>query len=245
MQYRVKLNVFEGPLDLLLHLIKEQEIDIYDIPISVITQQYLETLDLMKTLDLDIAGEYLVMAATLMLIKSRILLPKSEVPEEGETEEPVDPREELVRRLLEYKKYKDAAHSLRTMEEHQGRVYHRLSSGLPEEEQEYLEEVSIFDLLGAFQKLLAETGNPALREISLDEISVTDKLNTILERLEQNPRLEFAHLFEPDRTRADLVATFLALLELVRLKLVRVAQPSFMGSIFLYKNQEEETNGSK
>lgn len=245
MQYRVKLNVFEGPLDLLLHLIKEQEIDIYDIPIAVITQQYLETLDLMKTLDLDIAGEYLVMAATLMLIKSRILLPKSEIPEEGEAEELVDPREELVRRLLEYKKYKDAAGSLRTMEEHQSRVYHRSLSGLPEEEQEYLEEVSIFDLLNAFQKLLAETGNPALKEISLDEISVTDKLNTILERLEQNPRLEFHQLFEPDRTRADLVATFLALLELVRLKLVRVAQPSFLGTIFLYKNPEEETNGSK
>jgi len=231
-------------MDLLLHLIREHEINIYDIPISTITQQYLDYLDMMETLDLDIAGEYLVMAATLTYIKSRILLPKTEEGIESEEEEIVDPREELVRRLLEYKRFKDAAETLRTMEQQQSRVYQRPPLVMEDDVQDYLEEVSIFDLLTAFKKVLDAIESADALEITLDEISVTDKINFILERLEQESRIEFEQLFESGQGRADLIATFLAILELMKIRMIRVAQPSFLGTILLFKNPEEETNGS-
>lgn len=238
MAYKIKLDVFEGPLDLLLHLIRESQVDIYDIPISTITEQYLEYLDLMQDLNLEIAGEYLLMAATLTYIKSKMLLPKQESDEE-ETDEfdGEDPRDMLVQKLIEYKKFKEAALKLREKELDQSQVFTRTPSeaDIPEEG-DLLLEVSVLELLRSFKKILDRLGDKAKRfNLTLEEISVTDKLNEIMERLESREFVTFDALFASARNRMEVIATFLATLELVRLKLIKAHQSRAGGELLIYK----------
>src|SRR3972149_1277425 len=250
MTYQVKLPIFEGPLDLLLHLINEHEINIYDIPIAFITQQYLEYIELQKPLNLEIAGEFLVMAATLIQIKSRTLLPKSEVAAESE-EEGEDPREELIRKLIEYKKYKEAAIHLRDKEMYQRNIFTRMIN--IDESEEVLIDVSIFDLLGAFKNIMKNIESRDMFEISMDEVSVTEKINFIMEILSVTPHITFDSLFTPSYSPInrgkggymELISTFLALLELIRLKLVRIQQVKRFGTIRIFKSVEEIKDGSE
>ncbi len=227
-----KLPVFEGPLDLLLHLIRENKIDIYDIPIVEITRQYMVYIELMKELNLEIAGDFLVMAATLIHIKSRTLLP----PAEEETEEPEeDPRSELVRRLLEYQTYKESSLSLRKREEIWKNVFHR---GLPDknefefEPEPVLFEANVFDLISAFQKMLEKAPEQNL-EITRETLTVADKINHIVERIEHVDGIRFEDLFDAGYTKVTLLVTFLAVLEVVRLGLVKIYQESAFGLIWL------------
>ncbi len=242
MSYNIKLEVFEGPLDLLLHLIKDDELDIYDIPIARITQQYLEYLDLMKALNLDVVGEYLVMASTLTYIKSKMLLPKHE-QEEDEAEEGLDPREELIAKLVEYKKFKEAALTLKEKEFEQSLVFTRLPSEreLPDDA-DLLLEVNVFELLKSFKRVLDNYKGPKELNVTLEEISVTDKLNEMMSRLESVDYLTFDALFEFGKNRMEVIATFLALLELMRLKLLRVNQARPGGEILIYRAVEENNS---
>ncbi|MDH5677283.1 MAG: segregation/condensation protein A [Nitrospinota bacterium] len=238
MTYNIKLDVFEGPLDLLLHLIKEHQVDIYDIPIALVTEQYLQYIELMKSLNLDVAGEFLVMASTLTYIKSRMLLPKHE-QEEEEAEEGEDPRDELVARLVEYKKIKEAAVALKTMEMEQSRVFVRQPQpDLGLKEGDLLLEVNVLELLKAFKKILDNYKGPQLISVTLQEISVTDKINEIMAVLESVEHCRFDSLFKSGRNRGEVVATFLALLELMRLKLVRVNQGRIGGDILVFRAPE-------
>jgi segregation and condensation protein A len=231
-----KLPVFEGPLDLLLHLIKEHKIDIYDIPIAYITQQYLEYLELMKELNLEIAGEYLVMAATLIHIKSKMLLPADE---EETKESREDPRAELVKRLLEYQAFKEASIHLKKREEIWRNVFCRR---LPEkwdfdlEPEPLLFEVSVFDLISAFKNLLEKTQEQVV-EITRETLTVADRINFIMERLEREDSIRFHELFEEGCTRLTLIITFLALLELIRLGLVKTYQERVFGIIWIVNPQ--------
>jgi segregation and condensation protein A len=230
---QVKIPVFEGPLDLLLHLIKENKIDIYDIPIALITRQYLEYLELMKELNLDIASEFLVMAATLIYIKSRMLLPRDE---SGEVIEE-DPRLELVERLLEYQAIKEAAFELKEREEEWSAVLRRTEPVFEEEPEElYLFDLNIFDLLTAFKKLI-EKLPPEVIEISPETLTVKDRISYILELLEQRDSVRFEDLFEGMRTKKSLIVTFLALLELLRLGLVSAYQERPFSIIWIFKKE--------
>lgn len=231
--YQVRLEAFTGPLDLLLHLIKKNEINIYDIPIALITQQYLEYLTLMKTLNLTVAGEFLVMAATLIHIKSRMLLPAEDQP--GDEEDGPDPRAELVRRLLEYKRFKEAAAQLAD----QGRIWREMftrepaAAEPPPAEDLPLEHLTLFDLVDALQGVLSRLPAAQCLEIMPDNLTVQDRMNAILEALEREESVTFVSLFERDRHRLVIIVTFLALLELIRIKLVRVFQGEPFGPIRL------------
>ncbi len=233
-EYKIKLDVFEGPLDLLLHLIKEEEVNIYDIPISKITQQYFEYLEMMKQLNMDIAGEFLVMAATLVYIKSRMLLPAQ--PETGGDESGEDPREELVRRLLEYKKFKDSAAVLREKEAAQSDSFARnFPSEWDEDDADYLKEVSVFQLLALFRKVVVEAGKADLYEVTLEDVSVTEKMNELMELMETTPKIVFEELFRKIRNNMQIIGTFLALLELIKQQLVRAFQEN--GRIWVQKTE--------
>ena len=236
MSYHVKLEIFEGPMDLLLHLIKKHELDIYDIPVSLITQQYLEYIDLMKSLDMEIAGEFLVMAATLTHIKSKMLLPPPENPEEDE--DGSDPRAELVRRLLEYKRFKDAAQSLEDQEALMSRVFTRAPDAAPEappdENEPLLFDFHLFDLLASLKDVLNRVPEGAF-EINAETVSITEKISHILARLESVQSLLFAELFEGDVSRAQVIATFLALLELMKTRVVKAVQVEQYGAIRILK----------
>lgn len=238
MAYNVKLDVFEGPLDLLLHLIKENQVDIYDIPIATVTEQYLHYLEVMKSLNLDVAGDFLVMAATLLHIKSRMLLPKIETAgDQDDQEEGMDPREELVQKLVEYKKFKEAAVKFREMEINQSQVFTRTPSetDMPSEG-DLLIEVSVFELLASLKRTLERFGGDVSKfTVTLEEMSVTDKLNEMMARLESADFLTFDSLFSSSRSRMEVVATFLALLELMRLKLARSHQARVGGEIVIYR----------
>ncbi len=239
---RVALPVFEGPLDLLLYLIRKDEVDIYDIPIEQITREYLQYLEMMKMLNLDVAGEFLVMAATLMYIKSRTLLPADQQPPEEEAEED-DPRWELVRQLVEYKKFKDAAFQLHLMEERRSGVFGR---GGPEPEFEEpalaaLGEIGIFDLITAFQRVLDKVNKQEdLREIFEERHTVSDKIRLLTELFAGRERMRFTELFEGAASRTEVVVTFLAMLELIRLKRLRVVQAEAFGEIDILRAGPEE-----
>lgn len=240
-EYKVKLNVFEGPLDLLLHLIKEEELNIYDVSISKITKQYFEYMDMMKELNLNVAGDFLVMAATLTYIKSRLLLPKPETIDEEEVD---DPRAELIRRLVEYKKYKSAATGLRNREEGMADSFSRnFISEWDENDADYLKEVSVFQLLGALRKILSTGDTPQLYEITLENISVTEKMNSAMEQLTLTPRMRFEDLFSATLSKMEIVGTFLAILELMKQQLIRVFQEKRLGPIWVQPAEEpaEET----
>lgn len=233
--YAVKLPAFEGPLDLLLHLIKKSEINIYDIPISLITRQYLDYLNLMKSFNLAVAGEFLVMAATLIHIKSKTLLPLSETDEEEEEE---DPRADLVMRLLEYQRFKEAAHGLESREDEWRDVFYRPSSSGAEgpSDEINLVDLSLFDLLEALRGVMERAPEKRGLEIVVDELSVQERMGLILDRLEGEESLTFTSLFDGDTTRLAMIVTFLALLELIRLKRIRIIQAELFGAIRVWKN---------
>jgi segregation and condensation protein A len=241
---KVNLEVFEGPLDLLLFLIRKSEIDINDIPIADLTRDYVATLEQMERLDLNVAGDFLVMAAQLMVIKSRMLLPAPETAlEEGEAE---DPRSELVARLLEYKQFKEAAHDLSVRELTQREVYGRM--GVEAEARKAAEkavsdeetalDVNLFDLLRAFQRILDELPESAVREIQREEVSVVQKMNEILDLLEGQESLLFHEAFAAGKTKVTVLATFLGMLELARIKSILIRQASLFGEIHLYKRAD-------
>jgi len=223
--YTFRLEGFEGPLDLLLHLIQKNELDIFNIPIALITEQYLEYLQLIKVLNLDIAGEYLLMASTLLHIKSKMLLPKSSEGEEEEEEEE-DPRAELVRRLLEYQKYKKAALDLEKRPLLDRDVFIRLVTAAPEEEpEEERIEVDLFELLEAFRKVLERVKPETVHEVILEHLSVEDKIQEIMTLLErENRSMAFHRLFPEQASRRVVVITLLAILELVKMKRIRIFQ---------------------
>ena len=239
MSYKVKLDVFEGPLDLLLYLIKKNEIDIYDIPIASITEQYLEYIDLMRMLDLNIAGEFLVMAATLIHIKSKMLLPPDEkelLPEEEE-----DPREELVRRLVEYKKFKEVAGILQDLESQRKKMFTR---DIPFEaaQGEVFFEASLFDLITAFTRVLKDVPKDIFQEIIKDEFTVEQKVHDLLHMLVKSPALSLFNLFSNSKNKQEIIATFLAVLELIRLKEILVVQNRNFSDIEIIRNEKNRLN---
>ena len=236
--YQVKFEVFEGPLDLLLYLIKKEEVDIYDVNLTQLATQFLEYIEMMRLLDLEIAGEFLVMASTLMYIKSRELLPKDQqVQVEGE-EEGEDPRWELIRQLVEYKKFKDAAAQLQRLETEQENIFPRLPCK-PEFEESpdpVRPNVSIFDLIAAVSSVLnrfAQRGDA--REIFEDKWTVSEKIEQILGTITERKQLKFSELFSDASNRVEVVVTFLALLELIRLKQILAVQDEAFGDIELVK----------
>jgi len=215
MAYQVKLSVFEGPLDLLLFLIKKNEVNIYDIPIADITQQYMEYIKMMKILDLEVAGEFMLMAATLMRIKVQMMLP---VPE-SEEEEIEDPRTRLVERLLEYQRYKEASETLGKNEEKQRQRFHRVlfsKEERPEAGYNWEENLSLFDLLDALQQVLMQRSKIEYYEVQLDEISMEERMAYVLEMCEKHSRILFTDMLQETGSRMFLVITFLAILELAR-----------------------------
>jgi len=240
--YNVKLEVFEGPLDLLLFLIKKEEVDIYDIPIVRICDQYNEHMKVMRMLDLNIAGEFMVMSATLMLIKSRMLLPEEERPELEEDEE--DPRMDLVRQLVEYKKFKDAANTLEEMEESQHNVFFPEGDhvALSKDSGLALRDVSIFDLLSSFSDILNRAQNEELTEIFAEKYTVADKVDYLMNEIVRKGKKKSLHaLFRDMRSRSEMVCTFLAILELIRMRQVRAAQePGEFTDIVLLKSEDAE-----
>ncbi len=235
--YRVNLEIFAGPMDLLLHLVRKEEVDIYDIPIAKITDQYIHYIELLKQLDIDIAGDFLVMAATLMQIKSAMLLPKAP-GDELSAEELADPRAELIRQLLEYKRFKDAANLLAAAAEEQSDRFARPDTVIerlkPDAEPEVdLDQISIWDLLEAFDTLMVATG--ARYDIShiTDDTPIDLYQIEILHRLQAEGSMSFARIFEGRTARLVLVGLFLAVLELIKEQLTSAEQPEAGGAIYL------------
>lgn len=232
--YQVRIENFEGPLDLLLHLIKKSEINIYDIPINLIAQQYLEYVEAMKELNLNVAGEFLVMAATLLQIKSKMLLPADEAAEDEE--DGPDPREELVRRLLEYKTYKEAARQLDGQEKMWREIFSREPEPVVaevESDETLMENVSLFDLVDALKAIVERNPGKTLIEIVPDNLTVRERMNVILETLEGKDSVSFAALFDGSCHRLVIIVTFLALLELIRLRVAHVFQSETFGPILV------------
>ncbi len=226
MIYRVKTEIFEGPFDLLLYLIRKHEIDIYDIPIHDITNQFLEYIKLMKILDLEVAGEFIEMVASLMNIKARMLLPK---PVFGDEDDVEDPRTELVQRLLEYKKFKEAASEMSEFEDHRRKMYSRKFFLKPEDEkpsstEEYLQNVTLFDLLLAFKKALDNMPKVTYHEVKKIEITVEEQTDYILNILDAQSNILFSELIEKLKDRIVIIVTFLALLDLIKLRKIIVRQ---------------------
>ena len=229
--YRVQLDSYSGPMDLLLYLIRRDEVDVYDIPISRVLEQYLGYVKLMEELDPDTAGEFLVMAATLMEIKSRLLLPRP--PAEEGAEDLFDPRADLVRQLLAYRTFREAAHKLQEQADVHARRFPRPPVGLPADEgQVDLEDVQIWDLMTAFNKLLAAVGKQkATHDVVYDDTPIALHADDVLDRLQrEGPVMDFSRIFE-GRTRGEMVGLFLALLELIRQKRVRIQQERPFASI--------------
>ena len=231
-EYKVKLEVFEGPLDLLLYLIKQDELDIYDISLERITSQYLEYLQAFKELNIELAGEFIVMAANLIYLKSRSLLPLDQQPPE-ENAGGEDPRWELIRQLIEYKKFKEAAADLHLRELEQERIFPReAASSLVIQEPLRLGEVGIFQLINAFQAVIKRVEARAeMQEIFGERFSVSEKIDMILRRVGTGASLRFSDLFGQVVSRVEVVVTFLALLELIRLKQVRAFQKNIFEDI--------------
>jgi len=231
--WRVNLPVFEGPLDLLLYLIKREEVDIYEVELGRITDQYLSYLGELEKMDLEVAGEFLVVAANLVYLKSRTLLPVDQQPPEEEAEEE-DPRWELIRQLVEYKKFKEAAESLETHAIEQEKVFYRQAGDRPKKPkaQPGLGKVEVIDLVRAFQQILqAAQERHGFREIYEDKYTVSEKIEYVLERIEKEKRVKFSTLFFETSTRGEIVVTFLAVLELIRLKQLQFEQGEVFGEI--------------
>ncbi len=232
MDYLVRIESFEGPLDLLLYLIKKQEINIYDIPIAEITRQYLEFIRVMDLLNLELAGEFLIMAATLLRIKARMLLPRA-IDEDGQEE---DPRLELVQQLLEYQRFKQVASTLQTMEYQRSLLFPRPVSG-GDGKQDLEQCYSIFDLISAFKKVLERMETTHL-EIEADSISIEEKIEYLKSRLIVAQTVRFESLLDEQTTVLDLIVTFLALLELLRMGMAKVRQTKPFGTIWITRTGE-------
>lgn len=229
MRYEVKLDIFEGPLDLLLYLIKKNEIDIYDIPIAFITEQYLKHLEIMRSLNLDLAGEYLVLTATLLYIKSKMLLPVQDDDEEDES----DPREELVKQLLEYQAFKEASLNLDKRFLLGRDVFKRVYSASEDidiEKRPFI-EVGVFELVEVFRTIVSSMVDETLIEIDVERISLSDRINEIMERLGREKDVTFTDLLGSGPSRKEIIYTFLAILELMKLRLLRAYQASSFGAI--------------
>jgi len=231
MSYRVKLDIFEGPLDLLLHLVKKNEVELSDIPVAMITDQYLAYLDLLHQLDLDVAGEYLVMAATLLHLKSRMLLPGDELNDEEEGE---DPRAELARQLLEYQRFKEAADLLNRRDLLDRDVFARVPlQDETDAEAEVLYDVSFGDLLEVLQQVLKRAAPEVVHEVILEQVSLRERLCFVLDTLRERGEVVFTDLFPVGATRLQIFVTFLAILELVRTRMVHLHQEELFGPILM------------
>jgi segregation and condensation protein A len=236
-EYKIKFEVFEGPLDLLLHLIKKEEVDIYQVNLTRLATQFIEYIEVMRLLDLDVAGEFLVMASTLMYIKSRELLPRDLQAPPTEEDDGEDPRWELIRQLVAYKKFKDAAVQLQAREIQQEHSYARLPP-LPEMPAPAVSklEVSLFDLINAINSVLKRVGQrPELREIFEDKWSVSERIQYLAKLVAEKGLVKFSDLFANAGSRSEVVCTFLALLELIRLKQLVCLQPEDFGEIEITK----------
>ncbi len=233
---KITLPIFEGPLDLLLFLIKREKIDIHDIPIAPITHQYMEYLDLMRELNLDVAGEFMIMAATLIHIKSKMLVPLQPTEAEGE-EEPVDPREELVRRLLEFQRYKEAAGVLHQQAQIRAAQWTRPDTVVPafDDAGEEMLEAGLYDLIAAFKELLDRRKTLLAHEVEAEGPPVEQRMEELLAMIREGESLEFLDLFASLETKIAMITTFLALLELIRLKRVRVYQRGMFGPIRVFR----------
>ena len=241
MNYQCDLEIFEGPLDLLLHLIKEKKMDIYDIPIADITRQYLTYLDLLSDLNLEMVGDYLVMAAELAKIKSNTLLPSPVTEEDSFSAAGEDPRAELMRRLLEYQRYKEAAFELRQKEYDQQQLFTRVGElDLGNSEEELLIEASVFDLLTAFQKVLKDKSFTKNYEIKVTTLSVSDRIGNILEILNTSDSVTFESFFTVLNSKQEVIVTFLAILELMRMQLIRSEQGKQFDTIRLYTSLDRD-----
>ncbi len=243
MDYSVKLENFEGPLDLLLYLVRKNEIDIEQIQVISITSQYMEYLELMKVLNLDIAGEFLVVAATLLYLKSRALLPACEDDEDAE--EAKNTLEDLKRQLLEYQQYKDVAQRLREQNILEKDVFTRACIIEPvADELPAIREVSIFELLSALKKVIERTEAKAdIMAVTMEHMSVKDKINEILDRLEGfKDGMEFEALFENAPDRIEIITTFLAILELIKMQALKVYQNDNFSKMFVYSVTEDDSS---
>ncbi len=231
MSYRVKLDIFEGPLDLLLHLVKKNEVEVSDIPVATITDQYLAYLDLLQQLDLDVAGEYLVMAATLLHLKSRLLLPGDDTTDEEEGE---DPRAELVRQLLEYQRFKEVADLLNRQDLLERDVFARAPlTDETENEADIVYDVSFGDLLDALQEVLKRAAPEVLHQVILEQVTLREQLCFVLDTLRERTEVVFTDLFPLGVTRLQILVTFLAILELVRTRMIHLYQEEFFGPILM------------
>ncbi len=240
MSYKLKLDVFEGPLDLLLYLIKKSDIDICDIPIAEVTEQYLAYIEMMKMLDLDLVGEFLVMAATLIQIKSRMLLPPDpsdeEIPEE-------DPRDDLVKRLQEYKIFKEIAEQLKVKEQERQKLYPRqldeeTKKELYDDSAEVYFEANLFDLINAFSSALAKFKDQSVYEVDKEDYTVDEKIHKILHALLKCPCMFLTDFFQSARDKMEVVVTFMAVLELIRLKEIKVVQKRLFADIEVVRNTD-------
>ncbi len=241
MNYKLKLEVFEGPLDLLLYLIKKDQLNIYDIPIAEVTQQYMEYLEMMKLLNLDVIGDFLVMAATLMQIKSKMLLPPD--PSAVEEEEEEDPRDELVRRLLEYKQFKEIAGDLKSKELSRQDLFARIidvdkAKEIREDAKEVYFEASLFDLISAFTKILKSVPKEVFYEVFKEEYTVEKKIHDILHLLLEHQKVSLADLFSKAKSKMEMIVIFMAVLELIRLKEILILQKGIFGDIEVIRNKD-------
>jgi len=231
MTTKIQLEIFEGPLDLLLHLIKKNEVSITDVPIATITEQYLATLEMMQSMNLDVAGEFLVMAATLVHIKSRMLLPDETAEDEDEEEE--ESREELIRRLLEYQRFKEAAGELERREILGRDAFLRAAEPAENTGAIEVETLSLFDLISALRQVLDRFPEEKFHQVTLEKVSVREKMMILLDGLHRLGRVVFQSLFEQASSRIEVVATFLAMLELVKIRAIRICQDQRLGPIVI------------
>jgi len=242
MSYKIKLDIFEGPLDLLLYLVKKEHLNIYDIPIAKIADEYMRYLDLMRILDLKIAGEFLVMAATLMQIKSRMLLPPSETvnSDEDEQQSIEQQRQQLIEQLLEYEQFKKIAEELHQRQSQRQKQFYRSrtkeNQDFPLDKEKYF-EASLFDLLNAFSKVLENIPVDLLYGAIKDEFTIEEKIHQILHMLVEEELVSFSRLFKKAKNKMEVIVTFLAILELIRLKEIRVVQKKLFGEIELIRNK--------
>jgi segregation and condensation protein A len=240
-EYKVQFEVFEGPLDLLLYLIRKEEVDIYEVNLTKLATEFIRYIDVMRLLDLEIAGEFLVMASTLMHIKSRELLPKDQQVETGDEEETEDPRWELIRQLVEYKKFKDAAAQLQAREIEQENTFPRLpiKPDFSAPETTPKPEASLFDLINAVSAILKRVGQrDDMREIFEDKWSVSEKIEVLVKLVAEKTAVKFSDLFSGATNRSEVVCTFLALLELIRMRQLICAQPEDFGEIEITRAPE-------
>ena len=244
-EYKVQFDVYEGPLDLLLYLVRKQEVDIYQVNLTQLAVEFIEYIELMRELDLNVAGEFVVMAATLMHIKSRELLPKEKQDESQEETEEDDPRWELIRQLVEYKKFKDAAGQLQHIETAQDSIYPR-NPGKPElpplEWEDKSPQVTVFDLLKAVNKILdrIQEKEASTRNIHADQFTVSEKIQLIRDTVITGKKVRFTELFAKVESRQEVVCTFLAMLELIRLHVIQAVQSEAFGEIELEHRDDPE-----